>query len=80
MCISWHTDYSHWWVQNCRNVGVNSGNAWLEQPHRCPTDLPQKWNTAGTDRHIEDAVAFEGTLVAIFQTVTVLSQIIAPFL
>ena len=48
ICISWHGQYRHWWLQSCSFAGNNGGIAWLEEDARCP-HLGATWRRGGSD-------------------------------
>ena len=48
ICISWHGQYRHWWLQSCSFAGNNGGIAWLEEDARCP-DQGATWRRGGSD-------------------------------
>merc|ERR1712243_17057 len=51
-CI-WIARYNYWWVGPCREVGRNSGLAYLENRTRCPNDAKnQVWRRGGSNEVI----------------------------
>ena len=73
VCISWHGQYRHWWLQSCSFAGNNGGIAWLEEDARCP-DLGTTWRRGGSDavmnhtfvttrKCMEFGIKYNGTIV-----------------